>query len=56
MAAISILRKHFAKDINLWKLVERKARKFVAVNSAGLSKKAIDEAIEGIENCYSPYI
>ena len=57
IAAISVLRKHFTKDVKLWRLVEKKAKKFVYDNSAdGLDKKAIEEAIHSIDNCYSPYV
>lgn len=56
MSALSVLNKWFVDDYNLWKLVERKARKFILSQCGGMNKKAVEKAIDEMNDCYSPYI
>ena len=57
IVAIATLKKHFADDAKVWGLVERKARKFILSNSSSsVNKKALENAIEELDICYSPFV
>ena len=55
MAGVKILNQYFEKDRKLWNLVEKKARKYILQASTGITKEALNTALESFQPMYSEF-
>ena len=55
IAAVKILNEYFEKDRKLWNLVEKKARKYILQASSGITKEALNTALESFQPMYNEF-